>query len=170
MTDAPTGDDWTAVEDGPLPVAEVLDWAVQPGCGALVTFFGTVRDHSDGRPGVVALEYEAYLEQVRPRLDALALGARSKWPSTGRLALLHRVGRLQVRDVSVLVAVSAPHRAEAFEAARYCIDAIKMSVPVWKREIWADGSDWALCTHDLVDIGPDGDSSAHRAPAGEATV
>jgi molybdopterin synthase catalytic subunit len=147
----PAGPDWLAVSSEPLPVAEVAAWAVQPSCGGLVTFCGTVRDHSQGRTGVVCVEYEAYLEQVEPRLAKVAQGARSRWPEIGRLALLHRVGRLEVGEVSVVVAASAPHRAEAFEAARYCIDTVKTSVPIWKRETWAGGSDWALCPHDLVE-------------------
>ena len=136
--------DWIAVTEEPLPVGEVLAWVVRPSCGALVTFCGTVRDHSDGRAGVVALEYEAYLEQVEPRLATVASSARARWPTVDRLALLHRVGRLQVGEVSVLVAVSTPHRVESFEAVRFCIDTIKQSVPIWKRETWADGSGWAL--------------------------
>lgn len=152
MPTIPAGADWISVDDGRMPVAESLAWAVQPGCGALVTFCGTVRDHSEGRAGVVGLEYEAYLEQVEPRLAAVAAAARGHWPSVDRLALLHRVGRLSVGEVSVVVTVSAPHRAEAFDAARFCIDTIKTSVPIWKRETWAEGSDWAQCSHDVVDV------------------
>jgi len=157
---APAGAEWIGVDDGPLPVAEACAWAVRPGCGALVTFCGTVRDHSGDRAGVVALEYEAYLEQVEPRLAAVAAAARDRWPPVDRLALLHRVGRLTVGEVSVVVVVSAPHRAEAFEAARFCIDTIKTSVPVWKRETWAGGSDWALCSHDVVDLEATGGGGA----------
>ncbi len=144
--------DWIGIHPGPLPVAQVLDWVVRPGCGALVVFCGTVRDHSEGREGVVSLEYEAYLEQVEPRLAGVAAATRSRWPMVGRLALLHRVGHLVVGDVSVVVAASTPHRAEAFEAARFSIDTIKQTVPIWKREVWADGSDWAECSHDLIDV------------------
>mgnify|MGYP001350332321 CR=1 FL=1 len=156
MSPSAQGADWIGVTEEPLPAAEAMAWATQPGCGGLVTFCGTVRDHSDGRPGVTLLEYEAYLEQVEPRLASVATAARSRWPMIDRLALLHRVGPLQVCDVSVLVVVSTPHRAEAFEAARFCIDTIKQSVPIWKRETWADGSDWSVCTHDLLDLQADG--------------
>lgn len=99
----------------------------------------------------MALEYEAYLEQVEPRLSAVASSARERWP-VGRIAILHRVGRLEVGEVSVVVGVSTPHRAESFEAARFCIDTVKESVPIWKRETWVDGSDWALCPNELVEI------------------
>jgi len=144
--------DWIGVGAEPLPVAAVLEWVARPGCGALVVFCGTVRDHSEGREGVVSLEYEAYLEQVEPRLAGVAAAARSRWPMVDRLALLHRVGHLVVGDVSVVVAASTPHRAEAFEAARFSIDTIKQTVPIWKREVWADGSDWSECSHDLIDV------------------
>lgn len=157
VPDRPPGADWVAVTEEPIPVADVVTWAVRPECGGLVTFCGTVRDHSEGRPGVVALEYEAYLDQVEPRLARVAAAARAGWAGVGRLALVHRVGRLEVGEVSVIVAVSAPHRDEAFAAARFCIDVVKESVPIWKREHWADGDDWASCSHRLVDLDPAAD-------------
>jgi molybdopterin synthase catalytic subunit len=168
MTNAPTGADWIAVGDGPLRVAEVLAWAVQPGCGALVSFRGTVRDHSEDRAGVVSLEYEAYLEQVGPRLAAVASVTRARWSAVDRLAPLHRVGRLQVGEVSVVVTISTPHRSEAFEAARFCIDTIKTSVPIWKRETWADGSGWALGPHGVLDVDPVSDRPGDVFRAGDA--
>ncbi|MBW3626896.1 MAG: molybdenum cofactor biosynthesis protein MoaE, partial [Actinobacteria bacterium] len=140
----PLGDDtWVALSPQPLPLATVADWAVLPRCGALVVFTGTVRDHAEGRPGVSTLEYEAYTGQVEPRLAGIADEARRRWPDLGRIALLHRTGLLEVGEASVAVAVSAPHRAEAFAAARFCIDTVKVSVPIWKRETWAGGQDWA---------------------------
>lgn len=145
----PAGVDWALVTQEPLPAAEALSWAVLPGCGAVVMFCGTVRDHSEGRAGVVSLEYECYEEHATARLAAVALAARERWPMLGRTALLHRVGTLGLGDVSVVVVVSAPHRAEAFEAARYCIDTLKLAVPIWKREQWEGGSDWAACSHAL---------------------
>jgi molybdopterin synthase catalytic subunit len=159
------GRDWIAVSEAPIPLGDVVAWTMQPGCGAVVTFCGTVRDHSEGRSGVVSLEYEAYMEQVEPSLCKVAGAARSTWGDIGRLALLHRVGRLQVGEVSVVVAVSTPHRAEAFEAARFCIDTVKESVPIWKRETWADGSAWALCSHDFVELERDDHSIAAAAEA-----
>lgn len=138
----PDGPDWLALTARPLPVAEALSWAVVPGCGAVVTFAGTVRDHADDRPGVVRLDYEAYEEQAMPRLAGVAAGARVRWPALGRVALLHRVGPLAVTDVAVVVVASAPHRQDAFDAARWCIDSVKSTVPIWKKETWAGGSDW----------------------------
>lgn len=114
-------------------------------------FLGTVRDHADGRPDVTGLHYEAYDEEVVPRFEAVAAEARRRWPDLARLVVLHRRGDLAVSDVSVVVAASAPHRAEAFEAARFAIDAVKASVPIWKRETWSGGEDWSTCAHAPVE-------------------
>ena len=137
-----TGDDWLVLTGGELPVDAVYAWAGRPDCGAVVLFSGTVRDHADGREGVDHLTYEAYEEAVAERLAAIVNEARERWPTIGRIALLHRTGRVEVGESSVLVAVSTPHRAEAFDAARYAIDALKASVPIWKHETWRDGSAW----------------------------
>jgi molybdopterin synthase catalytic subunit len=141
----PGGDEWIAISRGELPVDAAWKWAGVPECGGIVTFCGTVRDHSDGRVGVTSLEYEAYEEHVVPRLTDVATAARVRWPEIGRLALLHRVGRLEVGEVAVVVAVSTPHRGEAFAAAQFCIDTLKHTIPIWKRETWEGGSDWSLC-------------------------
>lgn len=137
-----SGDDWLALTERELPVAEVYAWAVRDDCGAVVLFSGTVRDHAEGRNGVEHLTYEAYEEAVVPRFSEIAREARSRWPDVGRVALLHRIGRLVVGESSVLAVVSAPHRPEAFEAARFAIDALKASVPIWKHEAWSDGAAW----------------------------
>jgi molybdopterin synthase catalytic subunit len=79
--------------------------------------------------------------------------ARALWPVLGRIALLHRVGKLAVGDTAVVVVVSAPHRAEAFAGARFCIDALKQSVPIWKRETWAGGESWGMDAQHIVDAG-----------------
>jgi molybdopterin synthase catalytic subunit len=149
----PAGVDWLGLVDDALDIGAAYEWSVLPGCGAVVLFSGTVRDHADGRHGVEYLTYEAYDEQVLPRLQAIADEARVRWPTVGRIALLHRVGRLDVGESSVLAVVSAPHRPEAFAAARYAIDALKASVPIWKHEVWADGADWGTGAHDVVDAG-----------------
>ena len=129
-----------------------MGWVTLPGCGAQVVFSGTVRDHAEGRSGVSRIEYEAYTEQVEARLADITREARHRWPMIGRIALLHRVGELTVGEISVLVVVSAPHRAEAFEAARWSIDVLKETVPIWKRETWEGGADWGTGAHDLVEI------------------
>src|SRR5258708_2752928 len=95
-----SGEDWLALTDLPLPVEEALQWAVRPECGAVVLFSGTVRDHAEGRSGVTSLDYEAYAEETVPRMAAIALEARTRWPDVGRLALLHRVGRIELTESS----------------------------------------------------------------------
>jgi len=166
--------DWLTVSSAPLSAASAVGWISEPACGAIVLFCGTVRDHSVGRPGVVTLEYEAYLEQVIPRLDQVAAGARRRWATIGRTALAHRIGLLAVGETSVVVAVSAPHRDEAFASARYCIDTLKATVPIWKRETWAYGTERSTCSHsidsDSVDEPDTSDSarlsSTHVAESG----
>lgn len=117
----------------------------------MVSFAGTVRDHTEGRPGVSLLEYEAYEGEVESRLEALATEARRRWPGLGRLVMLHRTGPLRVEETAVLVVASAPHREEAFEAARWCIDTLKATVPIWKRETWQDGVEWGTCASAIAD-------------------
>lgn len=152
VTGPEPADDWVELVPVPLPVAEASAWAVRPDCGAVVSFSGTARDHADGRDDVTGLEYEAYEEQARPRMRAIVAEARAQWPEIGRVALIHAVGSVPVGQSAVVVAVSAPHRAEAFEAARFTIDALKATVPIWKRETWAGGADWGLEPQHLVDV------------------
>lgn len=135
---------WVGISELPLPLDQLLSWVGRPDCGGIVLFSGTARDHSEGRPGVTVLEYEAYEEQVAPRLESLASEARMRWPDIGRVAMLHRVGRVEIGESAVVVAVSAPHREEAFAAARFCIDGLKATVPIWKREAWEGGESWGL--------------------------
>ncbi|MGP8205582.1 MAG: molybdenum cofactor biosynthesis protein MoaE [Acidimicrobiales bacterium] len=146
---APPGDDWLALCGEPLAVDHLAAWVVLPRCGAAVVFFGTVRDHSEGRPKVASLEYEAYADLALEKMRAVAYDLRRRWPGTGRVVLAHRTGPLLPTEVSVVVAVSAPHRAEAFDAARFGIDTIKTSVPIWKRETWEGGSSWGLDAHPI---------------------
>jgi len=121
-------------------------------CGAAVVFTGSVRNHSEGRPGVRSLDYEAYEEEVTPCLAAIAGDARTRWPTLGRLVLLHRTGLLEVGEASVVVAASAPHRDQAFDAARFCIDTLKATAPIWKREAWEGGEEWATCAHPVSEV------------------
>ncbi len=158
-----SGDDWLGVTDSELPIGELYQWCVRPDCGAVVLFSGTVRDHADGRTDVVQLEYEAYDEMVVPKLAEIAAETRARWSDVGRIALVHRIGVLGLGESSVVAAVSCPHRPEAFDAARFAIDALKVSVPVWKREIWEGGSDWGTNAADLID------ASEVRSAAGRGT-
>lgn len=147
-------DTWIALTAGVLSIDRAAAWAVRPDCGAVVVFGGTVRDHAPGRPGVDELEYEAYAGQVEPRLEAIAEEARRRWPDIGRVAIWHRTGTLAVTECSVIVSVSAAHRGEAFEAARYCIDTVKATVPIWKRERWDGGEGWGTDAHDIAEVRP----------------
>jgi molybdopterin synthase catalytic subunit len=107
-------------------------------CGAVVTFLGTVRDLTDGKV-TVALDYEAYPGMAEKKMAEIEHETRARWP-VGELLMVHRTGHLSVGEVSVAVAVSCPHRAQAFEACRYAIDRLKELVPIWKKENWPDGS------------------------------
>src|SRR5205085_2378665 len=107
-------------------------------CGAVVLFLGTVRDLTGDRV-TVALDYEAYPGMAEKKMAEIEADTRSRWP-VGAIALIHRLGRLDVGEVSVAVAVSCPHRAEAFAACRHAIDRLKELVPIWKKENWADGT------------------------------
>jgi molybdopterin synthase catalytic subunit len=145
----PPANDWIELSKDELPTAEAMEWATLPNCGGVVCFAGTVRDSSEGRPGVTALTYEAYEEQAVIKLQEVAEECRRRVPDTVRLVLLHRTGRLELTEASVIVVASAPHRAQAFDAARYCIDTLKETVPIWKAEDWQGGSDWALGEHPI---------------------
>ena len=108
--------------------------------GAVCLFVGVVRDHNDGRR-VRYLEYEAYEEMALPLLAEIEADVRRRWP-VSEVRLEHRLGRLEIGEASVAVAVSSPHRAEAFAACRHAIDTLKQRVPIWKKEFYADGSAW----------------------------
>jgi molybdopterin synthase catalytic subunit len=118
---------------------EALTEQVRRGdCGAVVTFLGTVRELT-GDKVTVALDYEAYPEMAEKKMTEIEADTRRRWP-VGEIALEHRLGHLEVGDISVAVAVSCPHRNQAFEACRHVIDRLKELVPIWKKENWADGS------------------------------
>jgi len=114
-------------------VAEVLS----PERGGVATFIGVVRNHHDGR-SVVRLEYSAYDAMAEAECQRIVAEAEERWPV--RVAVEHRIGKLEVGDAAVMVAAAAAHRAQAFEACRYVIEELKRRVPVWKREHFRDGS------------------------------
>jgi molybdopterin synthase catalytic subunit len=122
----------------PIDYHTLTDQVIRPDCGAVVLFLGTVRELTDGKK-TVALDYEAYLAMAEKKLAEIEADTRARWP-VGDLAIVHRLGHLQLAEVSVAVAVSCPHRAQAFEAGRHAIDRVKEIVPIWKKENWADGS------------------------------
>jgi molybdopterin synthase catalytic subunit len=122
--------------------ADVVARAVTvPEAGGLALFLGVVRDHTAGRR-VIALEYEAHLPMAEAKLKEIGEAVYQRWPGVRQVAIVHRVGRLGIGEASVVIGVSAAHRAEAFEACRYAIDTLKRIVPIWKREIFEDGSVW----------------------------
>jgi molybdopterin synthase catalytic subunit len=122
----------------PIDHAALTEQVRRGDCGAVVTFLGTVRDLTDGKV-TVALDYEAYPGMAEKKLAEIEAETRARWP-VGELVMVHRLGHLDVGEVSVAVAVSCPHRGQAFEACRHAIDRLKELVPIWKRENWADGS------------------------------
>jgi molybdopterin synthase catalytic subunit len=135
------GEDVFRVVEHPLSpdalVAEVDD----PGAGGIVLFSGVVRNQTDGRP-VKFLEYEAHAPMAEAKLREIGRAIRARWTGVRRVAILHRIGRLEIGESSVLIAVSAAHRGDAFEACRYAIDTLKRTVPVWKKEHFEDGEVW----------------------------
>jgi molybdopterin synthase catalytic subunit len=131
-------DDLVALVRAPIDLAALQ--AAAPADGALCLFAGVVRNENGGRP-VRYLEYEAYEEMAIPLMRQIAADARRQWPVTA-VRIVHRLGRLEIGEPSVAVAVVSPHRAEAFAACRFAIDTLKARVPIWKKEYYADGSAW----------------------------
>jgi molybdopterin synthase catalytic subunit len=129
-----------AVLATPLSLAEVVSYVEGPEQGGVVTFTGTVRRQGQ-QPNVVRLEYEAYGPMAEEVLGTIAAEIEREWPGT-RVAIHHRTGALAVGDVAVVIAASAPHRAEAFEACRAAIERLKQRAPIWKKEIGEDGAVW----------------------------
>lgn len=122
-----------------IDFAALTESVRSPHCGAVCLFLGTVRDLT-GDEVTVFLDYDAYAPMAEKKLAEIEATVRAKWPCGG-VALVHRLGRLGVGDVSVAVAVSCPHRAQAFEACRFAIDAVKELVPIWKKDIGAEGEE-----------------------------
>ena len=121
----------------------LLARVADPSSGAVILFLGVVRNHNDGR-GIEAMRYDAYDEMAQGTLDEILAEAEERY-GVGRLAAVHRVGELGIGDVSVAIAVSSAHRAEAYEASRYVIEEIKVRLPVWKKERFEDGtSEWVV--------------------------
>jgi molybdopterin synthase catalytic subunit len=135
----PKAEDSFAISFAPLSLEEVYAKADDCKNGAVVVMSGMVRNQTDGKP-VIALEYQAYEPMAMRVFYHIAAEIRQKWSIVNRVVIYHRVGRLQVGEISVLVAVGCPHRSEAFEACRYAIDTLKHNAPIWKKEHWADGS------------------------------
>jgi molybdopterin synthase catalytic subunit len=128
------------ITGGPIVIDRILREVADPRAGAVVMFLGVVRDNARGRR-VDALIYEAYESLARKEMEKIAAAIAERWPVT-RVAMIHRTGRLMVGEASVAIGVSAPHRSAAFEAGRFAIDTLKLTVPIWKKEIWEGGEAW----------------------------
>ena len=149
---APVTGDWVALSDEPLDQQSASAWVGLPSCGAVVVFAGLVRESADGIEGVVAIDYEAWPEQVLPRMEAIAADCRLRWPDLGRIALWHRQGEVALGEASVVIAVSAPHRDVAYAASRHAIDSLKATVPIWKKERSASGEQWARSAQHITSL------------------
>jgi len=130
------------VTEAPLSLDPLLKAVSRPTCGAAAFFVGIVRGPSRGRD-VLYLEYEAYKEMAEAKMREIAEAIKARWP-VEEVAIVHRMGRLQIGEASVIVAVSAPHRKEALEACAYGIERVKEVVPIWKKEVWEGGEEWIM--------------------------
>jgi molybdopterin synthase catalytic subunit len=128
------------VTDKPIDLQVLVDCVTDPEAGAIATFIGTTRNNNQGRK-VIALDYEAYPEMAEKELTRLGEEAKNKWQIC-RMAIVHRVGPVQITEPSVIIAVSAAHREAAFAACRFAIEEIKKTVPIWKKEVYEGGEIW----------------------------
>ncbi|ULT56955.1 molybdenum cofactor biosynthesis protein MoaE [Neobacillus drentensis] len=128
------------ISKDPIDIQAVIDKVVQREAGAITTFIGTVRELTNGKK-TLFLIYEAYEAMAVKKLEQIGREIEERWEGS-KAAITHRVGRLDITDVAVVIAVSTPHRADAYEANRYAIERIKEIVPIWKKEHWEDGEAW----------------------------
>jgi len=128
-----------AITIAPLSLEEVYALANDPANGAVVLMSGMVRNNTEGK-AVVALEYQAYEPMAIRVFQQIASEIRQHWADTTHVVIFHRIGKLAIGEISVLVAVGCPHRTEAFEACKFAIDTLKHNAPIWKKEHWEDGS------------------------------
>jgi molybdopterin synthase catalytic subunit len=129
------------VTDGPLSQEELVEAVASPEAGGVVIFSGVARNETHGRR-VKFLEYEAHPPMAEAKMREIGETLSARWPGVKKVAMAHRVGRLEIGEASVIIAVSAAHRQEAFEACRYAIDRLKEIVPIWKKEYFEDGEVW----------------------------
>jgi molybdopterin synthase catalytic subunit len=124
----------------PIDLQELVKRVTDPSAGAIATFIGTTRNHNEGRK-VIALDYEAYPEMAEKELERIGEEAKQKW-QIERMAITHRIGPVEITEPSVIIAVSAAHRDDAFQACRFAIEEIKKTVPIWKKEVFEGGEVW----------------------------
>ena len=132
----------------PLDPEAITDWVRSRSAGAVITFLGTTRDNTADRD-VLYLEYEAYEPMAAKKLSEVAQEMMDRWPLTG-VAISHRLGRLEITDISLVVAVASQHRGHAFEAAQYSVDRLKQVVPIWKKEFFKGGEVWVESPEDVA--------------------
>jgi molybdopterin synthase catalytic subunit len=128
------------VTQGLIDLSELVRCVSDPEAGAIVTFIGTTRNNNEGRR-VIALDYEAYAEMAERELARIGADAEKKW-QISRIAIVHRLGPVQIGEASVIIAVSSAHREAAFAASRFAIEEIKKTVPIWKKEVFEGGEVW----------------------------
>ena len=128
------------VTDKIINLAELVEFVTDPGAGAIATFVGTTRNNNEGRK-VIALDYDGYPEMAEKELARIGADAQTKWPIC-KMAIVHRLGPVQITEASVIIAVSAGHRDAAFAACRFAIEEIKKTVPIWKKEVYEGGEVW----------------------------
>ena len=143
------------IQEGPISADALHHAVLRDSDGAVATFAGVVRDHSLGRR-TSYLVYDAYREMAEKKMEEIGREVKANW-EVDRVGMLHRVGRLEIGETSVLIAISAPHRKAALEACHYAIDRLKETVPIWKKEVWTDGEEWI-----------EGDPSAPQKATGRA--
>ncbi|MGR9050853.1 molybdenum cofactor biosynthesis protein MoaE [Halobacillus faecis] len=129
---------WITTE--PLEIEEVTKRVIRREAGAVNTFIGTVREFTKGKR-TLYLQYETYKDMAEKKLEQISREIQHRWPSA-EVAIAHRIGRLEITDIAVIIAVSTPHRNDSYEASRYAIERIKEIVPIWKKEHWEDGEEW----------------------------
>lgn len=128
------------VTNDPIDLAELIRYVSDPEAGAIVPFIGTTRNNNEGRK-VIALDYEAYPEMAEKELARIGAEAAQRWPIR-RMAIVHRLGPVQIGEASVIIVASSAHRDAAFAATRYAIEGIKKTVPIWKKEVYEGGEVW----------------------------
>ena len=160
------GDDFVCLMFKSLRNWDANDLVVDASCGAISTFVGTTRDHFDGKK-VVCLEYEAYVPMAVKKLRSLCDEVRTKW-RVGKIAILHRLGPVDVKEASVVIAISSAHRKASLEAVHFAIDQLKATVPIWKKEMYEGGTCWKQnAEFDPVALTATNDSALLKSPLKE---
>lgn len=128
------------ITDEPIQIDDPIGLVTKREAGAINSFIGTVREFTKGKK-TLYLEYQAYIPMAEKKLAQIGAEIKEKWPEADT-AIVHRIGRLDITDIAVVIAVSTPHRNDAYEASRYAIERIKEIVPIWKKEHWENGEMW----------------------------